>query len=228
MNADCLSCIFNYLQLSDLKTCFSVCKQYNVTCKRDCYWETFMTKLLDQKQHAILCPRAKKIYVKEQPYANSYTKYKTFYTLYEFSKNHNLSVAHPYPDFICLELFNQNIKTIPCGIGLLNISYLGLRKNQIQTLPSQLFTLKLATLDLSFNQIEYLSPEIGLMTRLVQLILNDNKLKSIPSNIGKLTRLTKLAIDRNPLKSLPIELNLLTRLSDFKISEVNLHLFSDY
>ncbi|MCP4441036.1 MAG: leucine-rich repeat domain-containing protein [Aureispira sp.] len=78
---------------------------------------------------------------------------------------------------------------------------LNLRSNQIETFPlkEDLFLNKLEYLNLGNNGLKKLTPEIGELTGLTQLILRDNYLEELPTELQKLRSLKLLSLCNNNL-----------------------------
>ncbi|MBF0566779.1 MAG: leucine-rich repeat domain-containing protein [Nitrospirae bacterium] len=90
---------------------------------------------------------------------------------------------------------------------------LDLRGNQLTTLPPQIGNLsKLIELDLSRNQITTLPAEIGNLSNLRELDLSGNQLTTLPPEIGNLLKLQKLYFIRNKLTTLPTQIGNLSNL----------------
>ena len=69
-------------------------------------------------------------------------------------------------------------------------------------------------LDLSGMGLTTLTPEIGNLTNLTQLILNWNQLTTLTPEIGNLANLTELYLNGNKLTTLPAEFGNLTNLTN--------------
>ncbi|KAG5459513.1 MAG: hypothetical protein BJ554DRAFT_75, partial [Olpidium bornovanus] len=76
----------------------------------------------------------------------------------------------------------------------------------------------LTHLDVSHNNLLHLPPNIGDLSKVVELRLADNRLVSLPPSIRQLSRLQVLSVARNELKSLPAEVGALERLVDLDIA----------
>ncbi|KAG5462494.1 MAG: hypothetical protein BJ554DRAFT_4902, partial [Olpidium bornovanus] len=76
----------------------------------------------------------------------------------------------------------------------------------------------LTHLDVSHNNLLHLPPNIGDLSKLVELRLADNRLVSLPPSIRQLSRLQLLSVARNELKSLPAEVGALERLVELDIT----------
>ncbi|MDJ0838464.1 MAG: COR domain-containing protein [Acidobacteriota bacterium] len=109
-----------------------------------------------------------------------------------------------------LERINHALES---GTEYLDLSALGLTK-----VPPEIGKLtKLIQLRLEGNQLTTLPPEIGKLTNLTVLDLQENHLPTLPPEIGKLTKLTKLNLIRNQLTTLPPEIGKLTKLTELSL-----------
>jgi len=79
-------------------------------------------------------------------------------------------------------------------------------------IPKELFQLPLKRLSICHTRLTSLSPQIGNLKNLEELILTDNRLTTLPHEITKLTALTSLDISKNRFQSLPKEIGTLPAL----------------
>ena len=204
---DCLSCIFNYLPLTDIINCFSVCKQYNNVADNITYWKM----LLDQDFHYKSSDNNYKEKYQQHHKLNNFLLQKTYFM--PIDGKHLKHDIHYAKNATCFH-YGNFLKSIPSEIGLLtHLKSFIVVDDTIQHIPSEIGLLtNLTKLDLSGNQLMSLPIEIGLLTNLGNLDLSGNKLRSIPKEIGLLTNIHSLNLSKNLLENLPKEIVSLTKL----------------
>eukprot|EP01041_Mallomonas_annulata_P001413 gene1413-2711_t len=105
-----------------------------------------------------------------------------------------------------------------------DLVFLKLRNNKLKTITDDLYSLKLKHLDLSNNQLTEISPCIGQLTELKELLLFSNLITILPPEISYCQSLQLLECRRNQLRRFPdvSHLNSLTflDLGENRISEM--------
>lgn len=216
---DILFCIFNHLNLEDLRNCMLTSKQFNAIISNDLIWKklfaTDFVELLD-----------------DIPQPNNYhVDYRRRHTITKFCDQYSnccnimditiLNTAGTkmkyIPPEICLlrrlEYFDANnnkLKSIPKEIGLLtNLRQLYLHGNQLESngIPDEIYTLfELRDLTFTNNPMKGISPKIGQLVKLERFYACHALLDSLPKEMGILLNLTKICATNNNLKSIPIEI----------------------
>ena len=227
---DCLSCVFNYLPLSDIVNCFPVCKQYNNVANNNVCWKILLANNFDYKsfdsnykeKYRQYCALNKYLLcMPEIDIDGIHSKIiKRDFNYVKTDDHILLSINYIPPEIGLLThlttIFakHNKIQSLPIEIGLLTkLTRLVLCKNLLQSIPEEIGLLtRLSNLNLSANQLQELPKEIGLLTNLCDLELSDNLLASLPKEIELLTRLTHLNIGRNKIEFLPEETQSLTNL----------------
>jgi hypothetical protein len=192
MNCDVLFCIFNNLELCDLKPCFLVSKLFNLAIRNDMIWVNQLAcnfGVSVTKDHY-------KSFVKH----NRLSRYLFCVTGQKFIDiGDELRISHSY---------------IPTEINLLTgLRRLDLRNNGFEFIPKEIFSLtNLRDLDLGSNRLRNIPREIDLLGNLEYLKLNHNLLFEMPKQVCSLTELYYLKINNNILRSLPSEISNLINL----------------
>ncbi|TAG05873.1 MAG: leucine-rich repeat domain-containing protein [Cytophagia bacterium] len=102
-------------------------------------------------------------------------------------------------------IFMYDIENI--GKPLIDITFLEASHKKITILSPKIgLLLNLKNMIFYNNQLTTLPQEIGELNNLQYLDLSNNQLTTLPKEIGKLERLENLRLNNNPLISLPIEL----------------------
>lgn len=98
-----------------------------------------------------------------------------------------------------------------------------LADNQLVELPASIGSMPaLKHLALDGNSLSALSPQLGKLVRLEQLMLAGNRLTSLPSSIGSLAALKIINLSRNQLQTLPPQLGSCSNLQEIDASQNNL------
>ncbi|MFA5585720.1 MAG: hypothetical protein WDA02_04145 [Saccharofermentanales bacterium] len=110
------------------------------------------------------------------------------------------------PNLENLQAGNNKIKSLASLKGRQNIKYLDLYKNQISTIPTGLGLTGLVGINLDYNKCTTFPQGLLECKALEYIRLTDNGLKSIPDALGKMPNIDTLALDDNDLTSLPASL----------------------
>lgn len=186
---DCLSHIFTYLDINDIKTCSVVNKEYNKAYKSEYLWHILLER--DYKDHYNIFLKSKK-----------FETYKGCRVICEITQ---------YDMEILVEEFNliiyrKNLSYMPPEIGkLVNLEYLYLNENILTSIPAEIGNLiNLTRLNLSNNMLTSIPPQIGNLINLEFFHLRNNSLTSVPTEISNMTKLIVLDLTDNPIIYIPL------------------------
>ncbi|TXT65026.1 MAG: putative Leucine-rich repeat domain protein [Promethearchaeota archaeon] len=102
-----------------------------------------------------------------------------------------------------IELYDNNIKTLPNSIGeLTQVRDLSIHNNQLQDLPDSFSQLRfLKHLDISWNNLEIIPREIFDISSIETINLSGNKIKTISKSIKNLKSLKEIDISFNKIRT---------------------------
>ena len=100
-----------------------------------------------------------------------------------------------------LDLYDNQLRTVPDFIGLPSLEYLFLQSNRLRHVPDFRHLSKLKRLHLNNNYLKHV-PDFQHLPELETLLLNDNNLTSVPK-FRQLKKITVINIDRNCLTTRP-------------------------
>lgn len=198
MNSDCLSRIFNYLSINDIKTISLTTQQFYHSSNSNLLWESLFREKFDIR------------------YKGNYkVGYKTCKAL---SKLPNIDLKTIFSNTE-LNLGYKKLAVLPPEIGYLHrLNTISLENNYLESIPSQITMLtNLTNLNVSYNNLKSIST-ICFCNSLRVLNARCNKLEELPSEIGLLTNLCDLNLVNNKLQSLPFNTNFLTNLRSVRLS----------
>ncbi|CAK4126271.1 unnamed protein product [Aphanomyces euteiches] len=133
-------------------------------------------------------------------------------------------------DLLKIDLSHNDIPEIPSQIGTLkSVISFKICQNKISAIPQELFSLNLlAYLDLSNNcLVGEISPNLGQLQALKELVLSSNKLSALPESLGQLSVLEVLRIEDNQLTRLPESIGALQKLQIMTAQSNQLEILPD-
>ena len=110
-----------------------------------------------------------------------------------------------------LDLSFNNFKTLSETMHLSKLTFLNLSKNELETLPNMSGMQELKILDLSKNRLQILSDTINTLSKLTFLNLSRNELETLP-NMSGMKELKTLNLSKNKLRVLSDTINSLSKL----------------
>ena len=222
LNNDCLLYTLSFLNVSNIKICLFVNKQFNTVAKNSSLWKPFFANDF----YNIKCTISG-----EHGFYDYYRKYNV---LGQFLKKNgygiNCAIDYNYialtpntyhlPDEIGLLCnlqtltANSRLCTLPHTLSLCTfLQCLYLNDNKFTVVPEVIcHCTSLVNLDLSCNEISILPESIKNCKLLQYVNLNNNKLGTLPKAICELIMLKTLNLERNNLVTLPQEIENLTML----------------
>lgn len=213
--------IFSYLELSDLRNCQLVCKNFHKIIsdnietayrhlKVQIYSDMFTDNLSENQQQEVI------LLVREMSIGD-------LIKLRQFKKDSNCEIIHKSFNPILLETFNNQLPYIAPEIKHLStLRKLIISNSNVQNIPSEIYELiNLRELDLGFNRISYISSEINKLVNLKSLYLGPNQISVVPDLSG-LIKLRTLLLPTNKLSKIGLLPKSLTRISlnDNKFEEI--------
>ena len=222
LNNDCLLHTFSFLDVSNIKICLFVNKQFNTVAKNSLLWKPFFANDFYNVKCTISGEHG------------CYDNYRKYNVLGQFLKKNGYGIncaidykhitftpnTYHLPDemgLLCnLQTLRANSKlcTLPHTLSLCTfLQWLCLNDNKFTVVPEVICQCtSLVRLDLSCNQISILPESIKNCKLLQYVNLNNNKLGTLPKAICELIMLKTLNLERNNLVTLPREIENLTML----------------
>lgn len=115
-----------------------------------------------------------------------------------------------------LQIYSNNLSSLPNELSMTQIKYLSLGSNHLTTFPDDFrFPASLISLHLDNNKLVSLSNSLTNCTNLEHLNLWGNQITTLPESVAKLTKLKSLSLVKNKLTEFPqviLNLNELTEL----------------
>ncbi|QZA58766.1 NEL-type E3 ubiquitin ligase domain-containing protein [Candidatus Rhabdochlamydia porcellionis] len=125
-----------------------------------------------------------------------------------------------------LDLSFNNFKTLSETMHLSKLTFLNLSKNELETLPNMSGMQELKILDLSKNRLQILSDTINTLSKLTFLNLFKNELETLP-NMSGMQGLKTLDLSKNSFQIFPDTINSLSKLTFLNLSKNELETLPD-